>query len=148
MTDIVSSQKRSLMMSGIKSHNTKPEIYIRKQLHNKGFRYRLNVKKMPGKPDLVLKKFSAVIFVHGCFWHGHNCKYFKWPKTRPDFWSNKINNNKDNDSQVLAKLILAGWRICVIWECAIKNKEKLPKDLIETIIDWLYGIEKYIEISS
>jgi DNA mismatch endonuclease (patch repair protein) len=97
MTDIVDSKTRSRMMSGIKGKNTKPEILIRSLLHRNGFRFRIHEKNLPGKPDIVLKRYQAVIFVHGCFWHRHLCHLFKWPKTRPDFWRDKINKNVIND---------------------------------------------------
>ena len=99
MVDVVSKEKRSKMMSGIRYKDTKPEIIIRKALHAKGFRYSLHNNKLPGKPDIVLPKYNAIIFIHGCFWHQHNCHLFKWPSTRPEFWQNKISGNKERDKQ-------------------------------------------------
>ena len=99
MTDVVNKQTRSRMMSGIKSKNTKPELIIRKALFKKGFRFKLHDKSLPGKPDLVLPKYDAVIFIHGCFWHQHNCHLFKWPSTRPEFWETKIHRNVEVDKR-------------------------------------------------
>ena len=93
MADVVDRKTRSRMMSGIRGKNTRPELLIRKGLHARGFRFRLHDKRLPGKPDLVLPKYSAVIFVHGCFWHGHDCHLFKWPQSRREFWRKKITRN-------------------------------------------------------
>lgn len=138
MTDIVSSKVRSKMMSAIRSSNTKPELLIRKALHAKGFRYRLHVKGLPGKPDLVFHKHKAVVFINGCFWHGHNCHLFKWPKTRSEFWESKIKGNKVRDSDNVSTLLEQDWRVAVIWECSIKGKYKLDFiQMIENISLWL-----------
>ncbi len=108
-------------MSQIKGKDTKPEILVRKFLFSKGFRYRLHVKTLPGKPDIVLPKYKTVIFVHGCFWHGHEgCKYFVVPKTRTDWWLNKINSNKTNDKKAIASLKKNRWKIITLWECDLK----------------------------
>jgi len=109
-------------MSRIKNKNTKPEILIRKFLYSKGFRFRINVKTLPGKPDIVLKRFNTIIFVNGCFWHGHSgCKYFVLPKTRTKWWSDKIKYNKSNDKINITKLTLMGWKVINIWECQLKT---------------------------
>lgn len=108
-------------MSRIKGKNTKPEMLVRKFLHAHGFRYRLHVKNLPGKPDIVLPKYKTVIFVHGCFWHGHEgCKYFVVPKTRTEWWLNKINGNVENDQKAETALKNRGWRIIALWECQLK----------------------------
>jgi DNA mismatch endonuclease, patch repair protein len=108
-------------MSQIKGKDTRPEMLVRKFLFSKGFRYRLHVKKLPGKPDIVLPKYKTVIFVHGCFWHGHEgCKFFVVPKTRTDWWLNKININKRNDEKAKALLKKDHWKIITLWECKIK----------------------------
>ena len=108
-------------MSRIKGKNTKPEMLVRKFLFAHGYRYRLHAKKLPGKPDIVLPKYKTVIFVHGCFWHGHaNCKYFVIPKTRTDWWVNKINGNIANDDRAVKALKRAGWKVITIWECQLK----------------------------
>lgn len=142
MTDIVDKVTRSSMMSGIRGKNTKPEMMIRKALFARGFRYRIHDKKLPGKPDLVLKKYNAVIFVHGCFWHGHDCHLFKWPKSNIQFWREKIQTNTKKDIEIKAALLEMGWRVLVIWECALKGKTRLDLDYIsERIADWLVAME-------
>jgi DNA mismatch endonuclease (patch repair protein) len=108
------------MMAGIRGRDTKPELLIRKGLHAKGVRYRLHAKELPGRPDLYLPRFNAVILVHGCFWHGHDCRYFKVPKTRPEFWLGKIDSNRSRDVRTQQALQDSGLRILVIWECAIR----------------------------
>ena len=109
-------------MSAIKGKNTKPEMLVRKFLHAQGFRYRLHVKDLPGKPDIVLPKYKTVIFVHGCFWHGHTgCRYFVVPKTRTEWWVNKIQGNIKNDTKVVEKLKMDNWNIITIFECELKK---------------------------
>ncbi len=112
-------------MSQIKGKNTKPEMMVRKFLFSNGFRFRVNVKTLPGKPDIVLPKYKTVIFVHGCFWHGHDsCKYFVVPKTRTEWWLNKISTNKLNDSKSVASLKRDHWKIIILWECELKPERK------------------------
>ena len=126
------------MMSGIRSKNTKPELLIRKGLHARGFRFRLHDKRLPGKPDLVLPKYSAVIFVHGCFWHRHDCHLFKWPKTRREFWHKKLLRNQEKDVESYASLKKDGWYILTIWECALKGRTRKPLDkVLDMAADWL-----------
>jgi DNA mismatch endonuclease (patch repair protein) len=123
MADVHSKEIRSFNMSRIKGTNTKPEMILRKFLFANGFRYRLHVKSLPGKPDVVLSKYKTVLFVHGCFWHGHNeCKYFKIPSTRKEWWIDKINKTKLLDEQNKGKLLSAGWKVFEIWECELKDK--------------------------
>lgn len=123
MADVHSKETRSFNMSQIKSKNTIPEMLVRRFLHSHGFRYRLHVKKMPGKPDIVLPKYKTAIFVHGCFWHGHNgCKYYVIPKTRTEWWKNKIDSNIMNDVKSKQGLIESGWKVLKIWECELKKK--------------------------
>lgn len=125
------------MMSGIRGKNTKPELLIRKALHARGFRYRLHC-DLPGKPDICLPKHRAVIFVHGCFWHGHGCHLFKWPSTRPEFWKAKIERNLEVDAAAIIKLAAEGWRVGLVWECALKGKERLTLDeIVDLIASWL-----------
>lgn len=135
MADIVSKSKRSEMMSGVKGKDTKLEVALRKELFARGFRYRTHTKGTPGKPDLVLKKYNAIVFIHGCFWHGHeNCKLFRYPKSRIDFWKEKIGKNIERDRKNTQKLLDEGWRVLLVWECAVKGKaDKLPitADLVE-----------------
>lgn len=125
-------------MSGIRAKNTKPELTIRKALHARGFRYRIHCKDLPGNPDICLPKHRAVVFVHGCFWHGHDCHLFKWPKTRPEFWAAKIARNRQVDSHAQAQLLDAGWRVGTVWECALKGPERLVLGgIVENLVDWL-----------
>jgi len=147
MTDVVDSATRSRMMSGIRSKDTKPEIIIRKALHARGFRFSLHVKYLPGKPDLVFPKYKAVIFVHGCFWHGHGCRYFKVPKTRTDFWLSKIDKNKQRDSRDLAALCALGWRVLLVWECAVRADEKNGASIVKNALEsWLLKGSKNLQV--
>lgn len=135
------------MMSGIRGKNTKPELIIRKALHARGFRYRIHCKDLPGNPDLCLPKYRAVIFVHGCFWHGHDCHLFKWPKTRPEFWEAKIGRNREVDADAEARLLAAGWRVATVWECAIKGRERLSlEELTTRCADWLVSGQQRLTI--
>lgn len=111
-------------MSGIRGKNTKPELAIRKALHRLGFRYRLHSRSVPGKPDMVFPAAGAAIFVNGCFWHGHDCRFFKLPATRPEFWAAKIEANRKRDAVVRAQLEKADWRQLTIWECSIRGQKK------------------------
>jgi DNA mismatch endonuclease (patch repair protein) len=130
MADVHNKKTRSYNMSQIRSGNTKPELLVRKFLHAKGFRYSLHNKKLPGKPDIVLPKYKTVIFIHGCFWHGHaNCKYFVVPKTRTKWWLNKINTNKANDEKAMKALRKDGWKVINVWECKLKPA-KMEKTLV------------------
>lgn len=122
MADVHTQEIRSYNMSRIRSKDTKPEMIIRSYLFSNGFRYRLHDKKLPGTPDLVLPKYKAVVFVHGCFWHGHEgCKYFVLPKTRSAWWAEKIQKNKIKDVVAIGKLLDAGWQVIEIWECQLKT---------------------------
>jgi DNA mismatch endonuclease (patch repair protein) len=121
MADVHSKTTRSYNMSRIRAKNTKPEMVVRRFLHAQGFRYKLHDKTLPGKPDIVLPKYKIVIFIHGCFWHGHdNCKYFVVPKTRTEWWLNKINSNIANDEKAIKALKKEGWKIIILWECDLK----------------------------
>jgi DNA mismatch endonuclease (patch repair protein) len=133
---------RSKNMAAVKAVNTSPEIHVRKLLHAQGFRYSLHNKNLPGKPDITLKKYKAVIFVEGCFWHGHDCPRFSWPKTRVDFWRNKIEGNVERDERNHNTLLNMGWRVGRVWECALKGKTKRPLDEIQTeLYNWLNSDE-------
>lgn len=126
MVDVVSIEKRSQMMAGIKSKNTKPEILVRKILHLGGYGFRLHRKELPGKPDIVLTKWKCVIFVHGCFWHGHErCPLYRPPKSRSFFWDTKISKNKARDDHVRSEYDRIDWRYLEIWECALKGRARL-----------------------
>ena len=145
--DVVDKQKRSSMMAGIKAKDTKGELFIRKSLHALGFRYQLYRKDLPGKPDLVFPKFNAVIFVNGCFWHAHDCHLFKWPSSRPEFWRDKISSNKIRDAVNQEKLKDLGWKILVIWECALKGKTRRDlNEVIHTAANWLLYDSQNAEI--
>lgn len=147
MTDVHDEITRSRNMSAIRGTNTRPELLIRKELFARGYRYRLNDKRLPGKPDLVLKKYRAVIFVHGCFWHRHNCPQFKWPSTRAEWWKEKLEGNRVRDQRQLSELQELGWRTLVVWECALKGKLRLqPEDLFEQIEGWLLSDTSKSEI--
>jgi DNA mismatch endonuclease (patch repair protein) len=131
---------RSRNMAAIKSKNTKPEVAVRSGLHAMGYRYYLHRRSLPGSPDLVFPRRRAVIFVNGCFWHRHNCHLFRWPKTRKKFWFEKIEGNACNDKRNFASLRKDGWRILVIWECALKGKTRFPEEqVILKAADWLEG---------
>lgn len=136
MVDIVTREVRSKMMSGIRGKNTKPEMIIRRGLFAKGFRYKLHDKKLPGKPDLVFPKYRTVLFINGCFWHGHDCHLFKIPSTNQYFWERKISINQSNDTKNYSLLVLDGWKVVTIWECAMKGKRRWGiNTLISTISD-------------
>ena len=122
MADVVDARTRSRMMSGIRGKDTRPELLVRRQLHRLGFRFRLHDPRLPGKPDLVLRKHSAVIFVHGCYWHRHEgCRYATTPATRREFWLSKFAANVQRDLRDQAALRTEGWRVFVIWECALRR---------------------------
>ena len=150
MADIVDSKTRSRMMSGIRGKNTKAEIEIRKKLFAAGFRYRLHDTKLPGKPDIILPRYKAVIFIHGCFWHAHDCELFKIPSTRPAFWRKKLKGNRKKDEENDKNLKKEGWRILTIWECAFrgagKNREKQIDVIVKKTIQWLNAGRKSKEI--
>lgn len=148
MNDVVSPEKRSLMMAGIKGKNTKPELVIRKGLHARGYRYRLHEKTLPGKPDMTFPKYNAVVFVHGCFWHRHNCKLFKWPGSNKEFWRDKITGNVKRDKKHIQDLTKEGWRVLIVWECALKGKKDQDiGKVVDSISRWLLSNKKNGEIS-
>lgn len=128
MVDVLTPEQRRLNMSRIRGRDTKPELLVRRGLHALGFRYRLQDKKLPGRPDLVFPRHNAVIFVHGCFWHGHNCPLFKLPATRQEFWSQKIMSNRVRDERTTTALLELGWRVANVWECSIRGRAKLAVD--------------------
>jgi DNA mismatch endonuclease (patch repair protein) len=136
MADVHTKDQRSFNMSQIKSKNTKPEMLVRRFLHANGFRYKLHDKTLPGKPDIVLPKYKTVIFIHGCFWHGHkDCKYFVVPKTRTEWWLNKINGNIANDKKAITALKKERWKIIMLWECNLKAG-KIKKTLEKLIVNF------------
>lgn len=130
MTDIMTPEQRSRCMSAIKGKDTKPEMIVRKYLFSKGLRYRLHVRSLPGHPDIVLPKYRTVVFINGCFWHGHEgCKYYRLPKSNVEFWESKITNNKNRDVLNEIKLKELGWRVIRIWECEIKRIQDRDQSL-------------------
>ena len=134
-------------MALVGSKDTKPELLIRRGLHRLGFRYRLHVKDLPGKPDMVFPRYKAVIQIHGCFWHGHSCKLYRFPKSNTDYWTRKISRNVERDAANRQSLIDKGWRMLTIWECALKGRERL--ELSQVIIqasDWLRSASSVSEI--
>lgn len=134
-------------MSAIRGSDTKPEMQVRKALHAAGFRYRLHVKDLPGKPDLVLPRHRVAIFVNGCFWHQHDCHLFRWPATREAFWRDKIGRNVANDARAQAALDEAGWRVATMWECALKGRTKLNGGAaMQQLATWIVSGEKTITI--
>ena len=134
-------------MQAVKGSNTKPEVAVRKALHARGYRYRLNRKDLPGKPDIVLPKYHAVILLHGCFWHGHGCALFKWPTTRGEFWRAKIEANVERDQRTDLALTTSGWRVGVIWECALKGRSRLGLSIVvDRVVAWLEVSHPKLEI--
>ena len=147
MVDVVSAEARSRMMSGIRGKNTKPELILRKGLHARGFRYRLHA-RLPGRPDMVFPRLKAVLLVHGCFWHGHNCHLFKWPQSHNEFWRDKITGNVLRDAKSVEALRSAGWRVGIVWECALKGKTRLPEaHVIQKCSSWLRSSRRSFELA-
>jgi DNA mismatch endonuclease (patch repair protein) len=125
VADVVDSATRSRMMSGIRGRDTGPERLIRSALHSLGFRFRLHPRDVPGRPDLILPRYSAALFVHGCFWHGHDCSLFRLPATHRQFWRDKIRRNVERDAEVAQLLEQQGWRQLTIWECAFRGPDSI-----------------------
>jgi len=141
MADVMTPEQRSRCMAAIKGKDTKPEMQVRRFLFSKGLRYRVNNRKLPGSPDIVLKKYKTVVFIDGCFWHGHEgCKYFRLPKSNVDFWRQKIALNIARDYANGVDLRLAGWRVIRIWECNVKTKAK-REETLERLYHEIIGSE-------
>lgn len=139
MTDVVDSETRSRMMAGIRGRDTRPEIALRRALHARGLRYRLHSSALPGRPDLVLPRHRAVIFVHGCFWHRHpDCRYATTPATRAEFWTAKFEANVARDRRVEEALTAMGWRVGIIWECALRGRD-LTDRTADRVATWIRG---------
>ena len=148
MTDIVDQQTRSRMMAGIRGKDTKPELALRRALHARGFRFRLHSKDLYGRPDLVLPKYRAVVFVHGCFWHRHEgCGYATTPATRSEFWQAKFAANVARDAAVRGKLLEDGWRAATVWACALKKPDQIAAS-VGSLSAWLRSEEDQIEIAA
>jgi DNA mismatch endonuclease (patch repair protein) len=145
MTDRMDAAARSRTMAAIRSKNTQPEKWVRSALHGQGFRFRLHNKKLPGSPDLVLRKYKAVIFINGCFWHQHEgCKASHLPHTRQDFWQRKFARNVARDQKVLYQLKILGWRAAIVWECGLKKKHRA--DTLQHLTAWLTSQADYFEM--
>ena len=144
MTDIVDRAVRSRMMAKIGGKDTKPEMLLRRALHARGLRYRLHDRKLPGTPDLVFRRFRAVCFVHGCFWHRHeDCPYATNPATRPDFWQAKFRRNVERDRQAREDLLDSGWRVAIVWECALRADRAQRTSL--QLDQWLHSEDQLFE---
>lgn len=140
MADIVDRATRSRMMSSIRGKDTKLEVALRSALHRQGFRFRKNAGNLPGKPDIVLRRYSAVVFANGCFWHGHDCHLFRLPATRTEFWRAKIEGNRLRDARASEALRDQGWRVLTVWECAFRGRTRLPFEaLVESVASWITG---------
>ncbi|MDP3460023.1 MAG: very short patch repair endonuclease [Hyphomonas sp.] len=138
MPDVHDRATRSRNMAAVRGRDTKPELIIRKGLHAAGLRYRLHVKDLPGKPDLVFPKHRAAMFVHGCFWHGHACALFTLPVTRAEFWQEKIAGNISRDESAATRLHELGWRVAVVWECALRGRDRLSlTDVLDELASWI-----------
>jgi DNA mismatch endonuclease (patch repair protein) len=136
------------MMAGIRGKNTRPELLLRKGLHARGFRFRLNRRDLPGVPDLVFPGRNAVLLAHGCFWHGHDCHLFKWPASRPEFWRAKIQRNVERDREVRQRLLEDDWRIGVIWECAMRGRTRRSLgEVLDSCAAWLSSSTQFLEIA-
>ena len=145
MADIVSTETRSRMMSNIRGRDTKPEMLVRRHLHGLGFRYRLSPRDLPGRPDLVLPRHKVAIFVHGCFWHGHDgCRFATVPATRTEFWTAKISANKARDAAAEDKLRTLGWRLAIVWECALRLDQSRT---LQQLADFIVSDEPTIEMA-
>jgi len=149
MADIVDKVTRSRIMSLIRGTNTKPEIKVRSLLHRQGFRFRINVHNLPGKPDIVLPRFHAVILVHGCFWHGHECCLFKWPNTRISFWRKKIEGNQRHDQKVTSALRKLNWRVAIVWECSMKGRQAINDvNIAKSLAKWVHSKNTSFELKA
>lgn len=138
MADVFAPDKRSRVMAGIRGANTRPELVVRSLLHRAGYRFRLHVKELPGRPDVWLPRHRVAVFVHGCFWHLHGCHLFKWPSSNTEFWRKKISRNQEVDLRNQAALAAANVRVLVVWECALKGRTRQqPEELSREIVDWL-----------
>jgi DNA mismatch endonuclease (patch repair protein) len=146
MANKIDAETRSRMMASIKSGNTGIECAVRKGLFSIGYRYRIHGKGLPGSPDIVLPKYSATIFVHGCYWHGHDCGIFRMPKTNSMFWARKIARNQERDMLNIMTLQLVGWRVAVVWECALVGARGDTKAVVEQLSNWLQLGDDWLEI--
>ena len=138
--DVLTSEQRQRNMRRIRAKDTRPEMLLRRELHNAGLRFRLHAAALPGRPDLVFPRYHAVILVHGCFWHGHDCPLFRLPATRPEFWATKITGNRERDQRTARALHALGWRVLTVWECSLKGPARVPvSELIECCATFIRG---------
>ncbi|BCO30128.1 very short patch repair endonuclease [Thiohalobacter sp. COW1] len=145
--DTVDKAVRSRIMASVRQRDTGPEMRLRRALHRLGLRYRLHDRKLPGSPDLVFPRFKAVVFVHGCFWHVHGCKYSTTPASRKEFWAEKFAANKARDQRNVTLLLADGWRVMTVWECALKGKREYPEEAVAIrVANWLRGTRHKGEI--
>lgn len=133
MADVLTPEARSQLMQRVRTRNTKPEVAVRRLLHHSGFRFRLHRKDLPGRPDVVLPKYCVAVFVHGCFWHGHDCPKGRRPTTNVKFWNDKLHENRERDRRKKAELEQLGWRVITVWECETKDPAELSSRLEDTI---------------
>jgi DNA mismatch endonuclease (patch repair protein) len=146
MTDVHSPEVRRRNMAAIRANNTQPELMVRKALHALGYRFRLHVRSLPGRPDVVLPRHHAVIFINGCFFHGHQCSYFRWPASRAQFWRKKITDTRERDLRNVADLRVSGWRVLTVWECALRGQRRRRLRALALAAAWLGGARKRSEI--
>ena len=147
--DVLTAAQRQLNMARVRGRDTKPEWQVRRDLHRAGFRYRLHIRALPGRPDLALPRHRTVIFVHGCFWHGHSCRAANLPATRTDFWRAKIDGNRARDVASTKALIQSGWRVFTVWECALRGRARQPLGvLVERLTAWLRSGELRGELAA
>jgi DNA mismatch endonuclease, patch repair protein len=145
MVDIVDRATRSRMMASIRGKDTRPELLLRRALHSRGFRYRLHARSLPGRPDLVLPRWRAVVFVHGCFWHRHSgCRYATTPATRPEFWQAKFDANVARDARSMEALEAQQWRVAIVWECAQRSKSM--DEIVTQLAEWLRSGQGRLEL--
>lgn len=145
VVDVVPREVRSRMMASIRARDTKPEMLVRRHLHGSGFRYRLSPRDLPGKPDLVLPRHNVVVLVHGCFWHGHpGCRFARLPATRTEFWTAKLSANRNRDAAAEGKLRDLGWRVAIVWECALRSNQS---DALQGVTDFIVSNRAKIEIA-
>ncbi len=148
MADIMTPARRSALMSRIRGRDTKPEMTVRRMLHALGFRYRLHRRDLPGRPDVVLRRWQAVVQVNGCFFHGHDCPAFRLPSSNREFWQDKIRRNRERDAGTTASLIVLGWRVMTVWECALRGPGKLPpEDFGKALAAFVRGEELASELA-
>jgi len=146
--DSVPRETRSRIMASIRGRDTVPEMLLRSALHARGFRFRVDARDLPGRPDLKLTRHGALIFVNGCFWHGHNCSYFRAPKSNRRFWADKVEGNRARDLRVFEELTALGWRVCVVWECALRApaSRRDVEALVDAVAVWIRGRRRFLEL--